>query len=176
MNQQNNFSEEKVYATPFNVDLSLPHSKSFFDEYLEKALSVPESIKNILMATSSAEFIENNLGPNFSMNSKQITEITRLIRDILISELFLGDFPMLISKKLNVDMQTADQMARKIATELFAPAIEDIKEFQKQKFVSKTGQFQQPEKQHLSSFYQNKPDLKINPEINPNNVIDLRNK
>src|SRR3989344_7242464 len=95
-----NNREDSSYATPFNVDFPGPKSKNFFTEYTARVLSLPESIKNILMDSSTAEFIEEKLGPNFNLTSGQRTEITRIIRDVLLGDMFIGEMSQNISAKL----------------------------------------------------------------------------
>src|SRR3989344_7123413 len=103
--------KDSSYATPFNVDFSGPKSKNYFTEYTARVLSLPESIKNILMDSPTAEFIEENLGPTFNLTPEQKTEITRIIRDILLGDVSLNSMPSLISSKLNADQNTSVQIA-----------------------------------------------------------------
>jgi len=79
------------------------------------------------MDSSTAEFIEDGLGPNFNLNRIQITEITRIIRDILLGDLSLNDTASTISQNLKVSPTVANQIQNKIMNDLFGPAVEDIK-------------------------------------------------
>src|SRR3989338_11407717 len=119
-----NEQENSSYATPFNVDFFGSKPKNFFAEYTMRVLSLPESIKNILMDSSTAEFIEDGLGPTFNLVPEQKTEVTRIIRDILLGDASLNSMPSLISSKLNADQNTSVQIANKIVDDLFGPAIE----------------------------------------------------
>jgi len=114
---------------------------------------------------STAEFMEENLGPNFNLDNEQKKKITIIIRDILLGDTSLNSMPVLISSKLNIDPNTSAQIANKIMGGLFEPAIEDLKKIQIKSF---------PEK--INRPITEKPDLKIEPGINKNNVVDLRNK
>lgn len=169
-----NEQENSSYATPFNVDFFGSKPKNFFAEYTMRVLSLPESIKNILMDSSTAEFIEDGLGPNFNLNRIQITEITRIIRDILLGDLSLNDTTSTISQNLKVSPTVANQIQNKIMNDLFGPAVEDIKKIQKEK---------PPQSQYIPRpapsrppVAPERPDLKIEPDINRNNIVDLRNK
>ncbi len=163
--QQNNNIEYDTYATPFDVDLSTPKSEKFFEAYTIKVTSLPELIKNILMDSSTAEFIEENLGPNFNLTPEQKIEITRIIRDVLLGDLFIGEMLQNISDRMKLLPDEARKLGNLIVSELFGPAIEDIKKMQIEKF---------PEK--INRPIPEKPDLKIEPDINKNNIVDLRNK
>lgn len=175
LDQQDNILEDSTYATPYNVDLFLPKPKNFFTEYTTRVLSLPESLKNILMDSSTAEFIEENLGPAFDLTPDQKTEITRIIRDIILGDVSLNSMPSLVSSKLVVDQNTSTQITNKVVNDLFGPAIEDIKKLQAERFQGRTN------KPNISQEYQSpktpeRPDLKIDPSINKNNIVDLRNR
>ena len=93
-NQQSNILSPPPYSTPFNVDFFLQFkSEGYFREHVIKVLSLPESVRNILMDSSTAEFLVDKLSPAFSLNQNQTTELTRILRDILLTDLFWGDFP-----------------------------------------------------------------------------------
>src|SRR3989338_1927531 len=123
-----------ISATPFSVDLFSPSGETFFEEYAKKIAPVSVPIKNILMDNSTTDFVEANLGPAFGFSLEQKTEIMRILRDVLLGDLFIGDMIATISQKLNVDSQVAQQISTSILNELFAPAIEDIKRIQREKF------------------------------------------
>lgn len=164
-NQQDNIPGDSTYATPYNVDLFLPKPKNFFEEYTRKVLSLPESVRNILMDSSTAEFIEDNLGSSFNLTLEQKTEITRVIRDVLLGDLFIGEMAQNISVKAKIAPDEAKGIRDLIVSSLFKPATEDIKKLQIQKFPEKIGR---P--------IPGRPDLKIESDINRNNVVDLRNR
>lgn len=161
LDQQENIPEDSVYATPYNVDLFLPKPKNFFTEYTRRVLALPEPIRNILMDSATAEFIEENLGSNFSLNKEQKTEATRIIRDVLLGDVSINEMAGKISENLEIDPTTAYQIQGKIVNELFGSVIEDIKKTQKD--LPAQPQYIPP------------PPRSQNPPTNPNNVVDLRN-
>ncbi len=175
LDQQENIPEDSMYATPYNVDLFLPKSKNFFTEYTTRVLSLPEPVRNVLMDFSTAEFIEETLRPNFNLTTEQITEVTRVIRDVLLGDVSLNSMPDLISSKLNTNQDISVQIANKIINGLFSPAIEDITKLQTQKFPEKIGKPNMPLRPQAPRIPE-RPDLKIEPDINRGNIIDLRNK
>ena len=140
MNNTQNKNKNSVntsYATPFNVDLFSYKLNNSFMEYFRRIGSLPNSIKDVMANPSTAEFIEENLGQTFGLNDDQKTEITRILRDILLSDLFWGDFSKTISTRLQVPPDTANQIVKALTDGLLAPALEDIKAMQKEKFSNR---------------------------------------
>lgn len=162
--QNNNPSTNSKYVTPFDVD---KHSKSNYSSlsFFQKVSSLTDSIKDLMANPSTADFIEENLGQNFNLNPEQKTEITRIIRDVLLGDLFIGEMAQNISLKAKLSPDEAKRVKDSIVSVLFKPAAEDIKKLQTQKF---------PEK--INRPILEKTDLKIEPNINRNNIVDLRNK
>ena len=174
MNKNNNPSTTTQYATPFDVDNNSESSYSSIS-FFQKVSLLPDSIKNIMANPSTAEFIEENIGPSFNLTSEQKTEVTRIIRDILLGDAPLSSTPDLISSKLNTDQNTSVQIANKIVSDLFGPAIEDIKKLQNERPQENMSRPTMPSKPQIPRIPE-RPDLKIEPDINRNNVVDLRNK
>lgn len=175
LNQRNDSSSDRAYATPFNIDLHSVNSEDFFAEYIQRVRSLPESVKNVLMDTSTAEFIEENLGPNFNLTSEQKTEITRIIRDVLLEDLFIGDMAQSISARMRVAPDEAKRIKDSIVSVLFKTATEDIKKLQTDKFPEKVNRPAMTTEPRAPKIPE-RPDLKIGPDINKNNIVDLRNK
>lgn len=115
---------------------------------------------------STAEFIEEKLGQTFGLSSGQKTELTRILRNVLLADLFWGDFPSLISSRLGVDANTANQIVKMISDELLAPALEEIKTMQKSKFGDRIAQ----------SRTDQIPQAPQNANADQGNVINLRNQ
>lgn len=160
---------EPGYFTPYTVDLFGLANETDIGDYANKFRNLSESVSKIIFDFSTAEFIEDKLGQTFGLNSEQKTELTRIIRDILLADAFWRDFPALVSSRLRIDSDLANQIVKTITTELFAPAMEDIKKMQREKFSdkiaqSKNDQTPQPEQQQQNT----------NTE-QPGNTINLRN-
>lgn len=158
--------ETGFYETPFSIDMLSFSTKNHYIDHVRKVLSLPKPIQGIMTDFSTAEYIEDKLGTAFGLNTDQKSELTRIIRDILLADAFWGDFPTLVSSRLGIDANTANQMVKAIASELFAPAVEDIKTMQKNKFsdrISQSGSNQaQPTQQNAS--------------VEQGNVINLRDR
>ncbi len=169
-------SDNSTYATPFSVDLFSSDEQGFFEKYTRKVFSLPTSIKDILMDTSTTDFIEEHLGSVFGLNLEQKTWVTRVIRDVLLGDLFIGDMITAIAQKLNIDSQVAQQIMGKIINELFATAIEDIKKIQREKFPDRVGHGNvTTNPANAMPRPPTPPQMKNGPPVNQNNIVDLRN-
>lgn len=185
LNQQDNIPEDSTYVTPYNVDLFSPKPKNYFTEYTRTVLSLPEPIRNILMDSATAEFIEENLGPSFGLNKGQKTEITRIIRDILLGDISINQMASKISEKLEIDPTVSYQIQSKIVSELFGSAIEDIKKIQKELLPQKPPptpaqpreQYPKPAQPKYTPPQPPQPPTRNqDSSISPSNVVDLRNQ
>ncbi|MDP2932982.1 MAG: hypothetical protein Q8N81_02520, partial [bacterium] len=118
---------------------------------------------------TTSEFIES-LTQKYAQLSVQGPDIARIIRDVILTDIYIGDMPAQISSKLGVDQNVAVEIARAIVSQLFAPVIEDIKKLQLQKFGKLPGS--------------NAPQQSTTPQKVPGedlpesggNIIDLRSK
>lgn len=160
------------YYTPYAVDLySIPDTETI-QAYMDRVRALPEAIKKVLTDFSTAEYLIDIVVPEFRLEESGATELTRITRDILLGDLFIGDMSVSIANKLNVEQTTAQQIRDKITNELFAPAVEDIKKIQREKFPDRVGQG------NINSVPQPPalPQMKNAPAVNQSNVIDLRNQ
>src|SRR3989338_2186398 len=150
------------FYSPFRVDLQTTDPLDW-DKFLKKISALPVSITNILTDANTIELIIM-ISEDFDLSDEQSSDLSRVVRDVLLADVFLGDFPALISSKLRVEASIASQIANKIVNELFAPAIEDIKNMQRGKFKDRIAQVR-------SSQTQQPP-----PNTEQGNVINLRDK
>jgi hypothetical protein len=139
------------------------------EAFYSKVKTLPSRVIDILFGLDTADIIKK-ICTAANLNTQQSAELSRLIRKVLIADIYIGDMPAQISLKLGVDQNTALEIARTIVSQLFAPAIEDIKKLQLQKFGKLPGQ---------SIPQQVKPPQQIPGEDLPEtggNIIDLRNQ
>ncbi|MBI2062575.1 MAG: hypothetical protein HYT64_02715 [Candidatus Yanofskybacteria bacterium] len=193
MNTDNNLTQEQVdyevsqferspninlgmnfeYYSPFRVDAKNA-SEISWESFLQKVNTISVSIKNVLTDANTVEFIIT-LAEDFELTDNQSANISRIIRDTLVGDLFINDLTVTISQKLILDQDTAKQIRDKIVNNLLAPIIEEVKKLQTERSPEKVSRPAViPELQ--TPRIPDRPDLKIEPEINRNNVIDLRNK
>ena len=149
MNSQNNIYD------PVDVDQDyfLDHDEER-EEFYTKALTLPGTILEILFNEENTARLKS-LFESYQLKPKQSEELSRLIRKILVAEIYLGDIVAEITKRLEIDQEKAKGVANSLIGELFTPALEDIKKLHVEKFGKKQETPPQP--------------------TNPNNVLDLRN-
>lgn len=154
---------------PINPDYFAAHEKEQ-EEFYAKIETVPKPIYYILFGDDTPEIIEN-LAQSFKLKPAQSEELSHLIRKILITDIYLGDMVPEIASRLTIGQDTAKEIANGLLTKLFAPALEEIKKLHMEKFPGK--QLNQP----AAPATQSKPTPTTeNKNVNPNNVLDLRNK
>lgn len=135
-------------------------------EFMARTLKLPTNVQNVFRNFSTAEFIEEKLGQIFGLNVEQKANLTRILRDILLADAFWGDFPVLVSSKLGVDMNTANQIVKMITDGLLAPALDEIKTMQRTKFGDRIQQSGGGQVRQTPT----------NPPAETGNVVNLRNK
>lgn len=170
VDKQNNAVAD--YPTPYDVDIGSLNSNDL-EGFISRTLALPQILGRILTNFSTAEFIEEKLGVVFGLNTNQKKEIARIIRDVILADIYIGDMPAQISSKLGVDQSMATEIARAIVSQLFAPVIEDIKKLQLQKF-GKLPNSSTPQPPQQARPPQHIPGEEL-PETG-GNIIDLRSK
>ena len=162
-------NQEKKYLTPYVSEvIKLGTNAEEIGKFIAKVLKLPQNIQNIFRNFSTAEYITDNLALSFGLNVSQTEELTRILKDVLLADLFWGDFPKTISARLQIAPDTAIQIVKAITDGLLMPALEDIKAMQKEKFSNRISQSQTNQAQTQP------PQQNINPE--QGNVINLRNQ
>jgi len=143
-----------------------------WDKLQDKIDKLPIVLGNILTSYKTSEFIEM-LAQKYVQLGVQWSDIARIVRDVVLADIYIGDMPAQISSKLGVDQNTALEIARAIVSQLFAPVIEDIKKLQLQKFGKLPGS-SAPQQSPQARPPQHKPGEEL-PETG-GNIIDLRNQ
>ena len=133
-----------------------------------KINSLPENIQEILFDQSTDDTLKK-IADQFQLNQKQVIETARLVRKILIAEIYLGDIVSETASRLQIGENTAREVANQLITELFAPALEDIKKLHMEKFPGRPINQSTP-KPLPPSAQPKQPEQ----NVNPNNVLDLR--
>jgi hypothetical protein len=168
MNENNN---NKIYDPVEVDDEYFAANEKEQEAFYSKIKTLPSGVVDVLFGLDTADIIKK-ICTAASLNTQQSAELSRLIRKILIADIYIGDMAAQISSSLGIDQNTALEIARAITSQLFAPVIEDIKKLQLQKFGKLPGlstpqpSLQRPP-QHIPG-----EDL---PETG-GNIIDLRNK
>ena len=131
-----------MYITPFNL---FPKSEfSSYEKYADYVSKLPKSIRTILVSSITADFIEDQLRPQFNLTEAQSIQVTEIIRDILLANLFIGDMTNSIKEEAGLTPENAKKISDMIVGQLFAPAIQDIKQIQKENFPDRLSGGGQP--------------------------------
>lgn len=161
--------------SPFFIDAA-EMSDLDWERLQNKIDQLPPALINLLTDNKTSGFIES-LTQKYIQLSVQGPDVARLIRDIVIGDIFIGDMPQELARRLGVDPAAAREIANQIVSQLFTGALDDIKKVQAEKFpgrlpakpvppVPQTKPAEMPKSEH----YQGE-DL---PESG-GNIIDLRN-
>ena len=159
---------ESFSLSPYFVDDSKTPGFNW-ERFQDKIDTLPENLYGLLADERTADFIGSLTRSHAQLNVRG-SDIARIIRDVVLADIYIGDMPAQISSKLGVDQNIALEIARTIVSQLFAPVIDDIKKLQLQKF----GKLPGPSMPQQSSAPRPVPGADL-PETG-GNIIDLRSK
>ena len=114
------------------------------DLFYEKSRALPTTIKACLFGTSLPSKVQS-LADRFGFTEKQSALLSRLIRKVFVAEVFIGDLIRELKDQLDLPQSKAQELADALTTELFAPAIDDLKQLHAQTFAK--SQSPQPQSQ-----------------------------
>lgn len=140
-----------IYS-PLEIDSDyfLTHDEEH-ELFYAKINALPPSIQDIFFNIDTEEAIKK-LGSQFGFNNDQITALTRLVRDIALGDIYLGDLTGKLKVLLKIDENLAKTITTDLMSRVFYSALEDIKKMHIEKFKAPP------------------------PTVNPNNVLDLSKK
>lgn len=134
---------EYFLFSPYYIDDS--ETPGFnWEKFQDRIETISEVLFVLLVDEATSEFIKS-LTQKYIQLSVQGPDIARLIRDVVIADVFIGDMPQEMSKRLGIDPQLAREIANQIVSQLFTPVLEDLKKLHKEKFPGRL-----PEKQAAS--------------------------
>jgi hypothetical protein len=129
-------------------------------DFVDAYSVLPLTVKSIISGSATFQFLLA-IGVEFQISKLKLEGLSKIIRDVLISRIYIGDMQNIIRDYLQLDEVHAKTISSKIVSDLFRPAMEDIKALQRQAFSARIGQ--------------PRPQINAN-QINQNNIIDLKNK
>lgn len=161
------------FYSPFRVDAKNT-SEASWEIFLQKVNNLSIPVKSVLTGEDTVEFIIT-LAEDLEFTDEQSANFSRILRDVLVGDLLINNLAITLSKKLDLNQDMAKRIYDHITNNLLNPIAEDIKKLQTNKYPGGTSNptispRAQPPR------VPERPDLKIEPEINRNNVVDLRNK
>lgn len=126
--------QQEFQFSPYWVDgINTPGFN--WEKFQDKIDVISDDIFNLLVDETTSEFIKSLTQKYVQLNACG-PNIARLIRDVALGDIFIGDMPAEIAK-LGLDQTTAREAANSIVSELFTPVLEDIKAVQSAKFPEK---------------------------------------
>ena len=162
-----NFSPYEVLTDELEGDRA-------WDLFFGKYSTLTEPVRNILVGDEAMSVLYS-ISQQLLLDIADSRALSEIVANVLLGDLFINDMTTTIAQKLNVDQSTAQQIQAKIVKELFAPAIEDIKKIQRDKFPDRIGQGTTPAQPTIPQ-PPAPPQMENTPPVNQSNVIDLRNQ
>lgn len=130
-------SNNKTIYDPVEVDADyFAENESEGENFYSYVKTLPVGIINILFGVDTPDILEK-ISASYGLSPIQSASLSRLIRKVLIGEIYIRDFPAQISSALNMEQSRAKELGDTVATELFQPELEDIKKVQMLKFPSR---------------------------------------
>ena len=118
----NPLSQDKMFFTPYNIDID-SLEETALKQYVTSVISLPSSLKNVLLSFSTAEYIEIELGNSFSLSIDQKKEICRIIRDIILGKMGLRESLTIIQSRLNLDSLNSEKLVNQLNAHFFSPLV-----------------------------------------------------
>lgn len=136
-NIQPETQEIPEYATPYSVDVQQYETASDLKAYHQKISALPGPVSTVLKAFATAKFVEEQITKEYVTNKEQRRGITRIIRDVLLGELFMGDIAKVLETQYGVPFESAQGISRLILYRLFTPIIEEVRKMQRERFAGR---------------------------------------
>lgn len=181
-----NINIDNIY-NPIEVDRDffLEHEEEEQNFY-QRAKQLPDSIVNLLFGEDTPGIIKS-FAQTFQLQLKQIASLSRLIRQLLVADSYLGNIVPDLVQKLGLEEKKASDLAKAIISQLLTPALPELKNLHLSKFGQPKPQEEKPANPSLPSVnpIRNSPPHRplenanaevIPGKVNPNNIVDLRNK
>lgn len=168
---------EYFRLSPYYVD-NIDTPGFDWERFQDKIDSISENLYGVLTDEASLNFIKSGL-QRYGLSFVQGQEIARIIRDVVIGDIFIGDMPAELAGRLGVDQNTAREMANLIISQLFQPVLEEIKKVQTAKFPERVAQRQMtpaPTGLPAQTGGQPRPIPGADLPETGGNIIDLRNQ
>src|SRR3989344_3882457 len=119
--------QDNSYYTPYNIDLSALPDEAARKKYIERVLSLPKKLVDIIFDSNTAILIEESLSPRFNLSPSQKQELTRTIRDVVLGEFYFKNLPEVVQKKLQVDEAKAKDLTKELVASILMPGWEELK-------------------------------------------------
>lgn len=151
--------ENNIYS-PIDIDQeALLRDDQKHEAFYSKINALSENIQEVLFDSATEESVKK-ISEQFAVSWNQTAEMTRLIRDLLIADAYLGNIVSDVRTRLLVSDGIAREIANSIISGIFAPVLEELKKIHIQKFGRKDQAAE--------------PTPAVQPNTNPNNIVNLK--
>jgi len=130
-----NEEEFKIYD-PYDAYLNeVGDDQLKFNELNNKIRGLPRSLFDFIFDVLPADFIKDRISLALGLNENQSQETSKIVMEIILTDVYLGNVIQEIKNRLNIDEQKSKTIAGLIVTELFAPILEELKKIHVEKFA-----------------------------------------
>jgi hypothetical protein len=123
---------EHLSLSPYFVDNDKAPNFNW-ERFQDKIEEVPEVLFGVMVDDVTSEFVKS-LTQSYLPLRALGSDIARIIRDVILVDIYIGDMPAQISSRLGIDANTAKEVAKQIVSRVFMPVMEDLKKVQMAKF------------------------------------------
>lgn len=171
--------EQYFFASPYFSGFEHDSVRDQFFAHLEQT---PQSIRSLLLDPIVAENVLV-LSEDYQIDIELVPAVSRVIREISLGLLYVGDAPTILGERLGLDHNTAKNMADALLTHIFRPALQDINAVQIRNFAARIAQSipsrDEIRRKVLGEPVQSPPPRKAQAQaptenVNQNNLVDLR--
>ncbi|KKS01465.1 MAG: hypothetical protein UU54_C0004G0013 [Candidatus Yanofskybacteria bacterium GW2011_GWA2_41_22] len=166
--------EQYLSFSPYFAGMNT-ESSDIRSGFIEQFSKLPLPIKQLLTSTSTTQ-IMFSIGQENGLEDVTTEYLAKMIRHVLMGEIFIKDLPNLLVSALNLSPDQATAINKRVLNELFVPITNDLKKIQQAKFPDRLSASPIVPSQNQSVPSQ-APRLSTTiPNTNQNNTVDLRNK
>lgn len=134
--------------------------------FLKLFQTLSKLVKELLVSMETSEKIIN-IGKTFGLDEFDTEALSFVVRKIVTGEVFIGYGAEFVAREVGLPPERSKSLLSLLVNEIFAPALEDIKEIQTAKFSQ----------QFRVSAQSKTPTKRLEPPQTSNdNVINLRNR
>lgn len=145
------------------------------NEFMEQFPKLPLPIKQLMTSTSTAQ-IMFSIGQENGLDNITTEYLAKIIRHILVGEIFIKDLPNFLVSVLNLSPDQATAINKRVLNELFVPITNDLKKIQQTNFPDRLLASPTIPSQNQSAPPQTQRPSTAIPNTNQNNTVDLRNR
>lgn len=143
--------------------------------FTKQFFGLPLPIKQLMLSDSVARTIFS-IGQENGLEDITTEYLAKIIKHILVGEIFIKDLPNLLISALNLSPDQAMAINKRVLNELFVPITNDLKKIQQANFPDRLSVSPTIPGQNQSAPYQAQRPPTTSSDISQNNTVDLRNK